>query len=194
MVNIALAHSTANHLTIHMLSTMHFSLVVGPMAGPIPDTEHVLDMVPCQVEYRFQDTPIPHHLHPFKLVIRGSRGRMALILVILEEFRSHHLTLLMVGLVHLMVQCLWAWELVPHIVLQCPWMSLRLIKGQPWAPQLIIHEVAVPRSHIPSNIKQVNQDINKDTKDTLSQDTLSQLILTGDLPPAWQCLLPPRQP
>jgi hypothetical protein len=112
MVNIALAHSTASHLTIHMPSTMHFSLVAGPMAGPIPDTEHVLDMVPChnQVEYHSQDTHIPHHLHPFQLVIRGSRGRMALILAILEGFRSHHLSLLMVGLVHLMAQCLWAWE------------------------------------------------------------------------------------
>ena len=122
MVNIALAPNTASHLTTHMLLTMHFSLV----PGPNPDiTAHVLDMVlsHIQVEYHSQDTHIPHHLRP----LLGSRDRIALILVI--RFQSHHL-ILVVCLVRLMVQCLWAWELVPHTALHCQWMSLRLIQGQ----------------------------------------------------------------
>jgi hypothetical protein len=61
MVNIALAPSTANLLTTHMLVTTHFSLV----PDPIPDTTHVLDMVLShQVGYLSPDTHIPHHLHP----------------------------------------------------------------------------------------------------------------------------------
>ena len=64
MVNIAPAPSTANLLTTHMLSTMHFSLVPGP--NPYTDTAHDLDMVLShnQVGYRSQDMRIPHHLHP----------------------------------------------------------------------------------------------------------------------------------
>jgi hypothetical protein len=64
MVNIAPAPSTANHLTTHMPSTMHFSPVPGPT--PHTDTAPVLDVALShnQVGYRYQDTHIPHHLHP----------------------------------------------------------------------------------------------------------------------------------
>jgi len=128
MVNIALAlaPSTANHLTTHMLSMMRFSLV--PDLVPHTDTGHVLDMVLFhnQVEYHSQDMHIPHHLL-VRHLFRGSRDRIVLILVILEGFQFQHLTLLMVCLVHLMVQCIWAWGLVLRTALHCPWMSLRLI-------------------------------------------------------------------
>jgi len=121
MVNIALAPGTANHLTTHMLSMMHFSLV--PALVPHTDSAHVLDLVLFhhQVEYHSQDMHIPHLLH--LLLVRhlfwGSRDPIVLILVILEGFQFQHLTLLMACLVHPMV---WAWGLVPRT-------ALRLIKG-----------------------------------------------------------------
>lgn len=94
MVNIAPGHSTANHMTTHMLAMMmHFS----PVAGPTPHTTaRVLDVVLSHNQVRYQDKHIPHHLHPW--------DRMALIPVH-EGFRSQHLTLMVLRCrrVHLMV-------------------------------------------------------------------------------------------
>jgi hypothetical protein len=130
MVNIALAPSTANHLTTRMLSMMHFSLVPAPV--PHTDAAHILDMVLSHNQYHSQGTHIPHHLRPLLVrhLFRGSRDRIVLILVTLEGFQSHHLTLLIVCMVHPMVRCPWAWGLVPHTAPQFPWTLLRLIKGQ----------------------------------------------------------------
>ena len=90
MVNIAPAPSTANHLTTHMHSTMHFS--------PVPGPARVLDVVLSHNQVRYQDKRIPHHLHPW--------DRMALIPV-MEEFRSQLHTLVVLRCrVHLMVRCL----------------------------------------------------------------------------------------
>lgn len=127
MVNIALVPSTAkDHMTTHMLSMMDFSLVADLVLDT--DTAHVLDMVPSQADSRHQDI---HHPHP----VLDSQDHMALIPVILEEcqflFLQQRILLMVLRcLVQLMVRCPWAWGLVPHIVLHCPWMSLRLIKGQ----------------------------------------------------------------
>jgi len=99
MVNIVLAPSIAkDHLMIHMLSTMHFFLV----PGPVPDTgtAHILDMVLSrnQVGYHSQDRHIPHHPHPLaRRLFLDSRDRMALMVVILEELTClsrEHLSLM----------------------------------------------------------------------------------------------------
>jgi len=118
-------------MMIHMLSTMHFSLV----AGPAPDTAHILDTVLShnRVECHSQLHILRHPRPLLKRLFRDMWDRMALMEVILGEFTClsmERLTLL--RLVQLMgvSQCPWEWELVPHTALQCPWMSLRLIKGQ----------------------------------------------------------------
>lgn len=139
MVNIALAPSTVeDRMMIHMLSTMHFSLVAGPAPDTVHilDTAHILDMVLShnRVECHSQ-LHILHHPRPLlKRLSRDMWDRMALMEVILGGFTClsmERLTLL--RLVQLMgvSRCPWEWELVPRTALQCPWISLRLIKGQP---------------------------------------------------------------